>query len=852
MNRAFISLIILVSVLRATATSAAPSISISTTSVQNDANNTVSHTISGLAQGETVTVERFADLNNNGAIDFGEPPLRTFVVQDGVRRTINGIVNGNVPGDDDATANGSIRVDLPFPGVDVFMNRQPGKYIIRVTSASGQATTPFEITAPNLPQHVTGVLKNSSNNANISFGIIVVLVGEGDPYGAIHTDSTGAFNFVAPPGDYVLIPVSDGFIAPMQFVSIPPNQTVTQNLSLTPAPVRVSGKLSDASTGGGLPGVFILAQAGNDQSQLISGALTDSNGNYSFSLTSGSWEVGPLGFFTSQLGYVNEKHSPVLTVASSPITQNISVQKATALIYGKITNPSNAAVAGLSLRGQEQNGGLEAQGRSDANGNYFIGTIAGNWDAFTEGAAASGFREESKSFTLSAATATQWNIQLTSFTAHIRGFVRDTSGNAIPNVTVQGRYNNSQNTSSQSNTAQDGSFDLPVWAGNWTIDLNQDAGYINHDLNLTVVDGVDQNGIIYTVPISTGQISGIVKNSSDQPLSGLFIGANATVGGIDYHAGGETDPTGHYQFPVINGTWNISLSCGDLQSQNLECPQNQFATVNNNSPTVNFILTPFVTTASINGRLVDQNGAALSGFQVGASLQNGGSSRSSNTASDGSFSIPVYAGQWTVQVFDLPNGYISPNLPYTVTDGANINNVQLKLLAADAALTGTLKSASGGAPIAGVRIYANTTVNNVSYGLNFVTTDPSGNFNFAVSRGAWNISADCNDLDTLNFNCASANNIDTASGSAIVNLTAAPKVATPLQIDSPILNQSGQIPIFRFTLHGSPATYDIFGSVDLNSPWNQIMTTTISAGGNSSTPEFNPGANHFFKVQSRP
>src|SRR5687767_13698574 len=167
MDRAF-SLILFLATLLTVSTPAAPSLSLSSPSLQYDANATFTHTITGVASGETITVERFADVNNNGAIDFGEPPLRTFVVKDGVRPTIGGVVNGNVPGDDDASANGAIRIDLPYPGVDAILNRQPGKYVIRVTGASGTGTAPFEITAPNLPQRITGVLKNSSNNANIS------------------------------------------------------------------------------------------------------------------------------------------------------------------------------------------------------------------------------------------------------------------------------------------------------------------------------------------------------------------------------------------------------------------------------------------------------------------------------------------------------------------------------------------------------------------------------------------------------------------------------------------------------------------------------------------------------------
>src|SRR5687768_14230059 len=128
MNRSFSILMALGTFLTA---SAAPTLTLSPTSVAVDANTTITHTITGVANGETVTIERFADVNQNGAVDFGEPALRSFVVKDGVRPTIGGVVNGNVPGDDDAAANGGIRVDLPYPGVDVILNRQPGKYIVR-------------------------------------------------------------------------------------------------------------------------------------------------------------------------------------------------------------------------------------------------------------------------------------------------------------------------------------------------------------------------------------------------------------------------------------------------------------------------------------------------------------------------------------------------------------------------------------------------------------------------------------------------------------------------------------------------------------------------------------------------
>lgn len=102
---------------------AAPSLTLSSSTVAADSTATVVHTISGLANGETVLVERIADLNSDGIIQPTEPSFRSFKVTDGVRPTFGGIVNQNVPGDDDAAVNGTIRVDLFLPGVDPILNR---------------------------------------------------------------------------------------------------------------------------------------------------------------------------------------------------------------------------------------------------------------------------------------------------------------------------------------------------------------------------------------------------------------------------------------------------------------------------------------------------------------------------------------------------------------------------------------------------------------------------------------------------------------------------------------------------------------------------------------------------------
>jgi hypothetical protein len=829
---------------------AAPTLTLSPASVAVDANTIITHTITGLASGETVTIERFADVNQNGAVDFGEPSLRSFVIKDGVRATIAGVVNGNVPGDDDAAANAAIRVDLTYPGIDVILNRQPGKYIVRVTGSSGTATAPFEITPPNLPQRVSGVLKNSANNATIAFGMVVILVGDGEPIGSVRTDATGSFTFIAPAGDYGLVPFADGYAADFQFASIPANQTVTQNLFLIPAPVRVSGKLSDSSTGAGLPSVFALAEQGDGGT--ISGALTDLNGNFAFNVTAGAWQINPLAQFAAQLGYVVDQAGPMISAASSPITQNITARKATALIYGRATDPSNNPVPNLQLRGRQDSPfSVETQGRTSASGDYFIGVLTGPWELNTDGAAGLlGYREVQQNFTIVADTATRADIKLSAATAFVRGRVVNSSGVGIANVRLVGRFESSQQPSTSATTTADGSFELAVWGGNWAFELEED-GYVSPRINRTVVDGVDQT-LNYVVPSPTGQISGSVKNSSGQGISGVFVYAFANINGSEYHSGTETDSNGAFQAPVINGTWSLSLSCDTLQQQNYDCPPNQNATINNNNATINFTLQSFLNTASINGRVVNGTGAAISGIQVGAVRQSTQTSRSGTSQNDGSFRIPVYAGAWDLYVFNLPDGLIASQVSQiTVADGSDVNNVLIKLLTADATITGTVKDTAGAA-IAGVKIYSSSTIDGFNYFPPFSVTDASGAFTLQVSRATWNVMVDCAQLSDRQLRCPSMMSADATSGSATVNfIVQSENAPSQPEIQSPSINLSGQIPIFRFTLSGQPGTYDIYGAPDLNSAWTQIRTTVITAGGNTATPEFDPGAYRFFRVQLR-
>src|SRR5947209_10428978 len=124
----------------------------------NTYNGVITINIGGLTNGEKVLVEKYIDLNGNGAIDAGEPLVDMFEIADGGAMVIGGITNVTVPFDHNS-ATGAITTSLGLVGSLVFEN-MVGHYVYQVASPSGNfapVTALFEITNAALAQSVSGI-----------------------------------------------------------------------------------------------------------------------------------------------------------------------------------------------------------------------------------------------------------------------------------------------------------------------------------------------------------------------------------------------------------------------------------------------------------------------------------------------------------------------------------------------------------------------------------------------------------------------------------------------------------------------------------------------------------------------
>lgn len=565
--------------------------------VTNDFIGKISLAITGVPAGSDVLVERYADANHNGVIDPGEPLMQGFKVRDGAVPTIGGVRNWNVPGDEDGATNGQLNVQLFFPGVDGALGRFEGNYLYRISSPSGAfapVTQSFVVRQKSAAQGLRGRITDAATGAPLTNAAVVLLSGggKGNGLGGTLINSNGYFALFTAPSNYMFWVVQDGYVgnAAAGMATVSAGQFTTANAALVAGTNIVTGRLSDATNGTGLPGIAILAQSSDNHYALT---FTDTNGVFLLKLISGQWN---LSYNDSQLpliGHVSVQGGLQLTVSGNVSNLNLQVPKANALIYGTVTDGQGNPMTGIDLYVSDSLNLFQADGVSfPANGAYCLGILAGSWNLGPnqDTLAGTGYISQGTNVTLNAGQAARADFVLRQVTAHLTGRVLDEFGIPVDFVTLGVNGNNGPWISSQ--TDRNGNFDLGVTAGTWQFSLSdsdaQQRGLVGSTFSVTVADNQTLTNIIYLVRHVSAQITGNVSDDRGHPVAQLGVWANATINGANYNLYVQTDNGGNYQLSVGNGNWSVGLDCNGLQSRGYNCPNSQNVTVSGNSLTVNF------------------------------------------------------------------------------------------------------------------------------------------------------------------------------------------------------------------------------------------------------------------------
>jgi len=578
-------------------------LTISPSVVTNDGFGQITLAISGLSVGQTVIVDKYIDYNGNGVIDpASESLVQSFSVSDGRLPFIGGVRNSSVPGDDDGLTNGQIQVNLAFPGPNSTLDRIAAQYLFRLSDPLGifsPVTNSMTVVQKTYAQGVTGRVFDLAGQP-IGNGPVVYIPPSQSGGGGTVSDADGNFTLYVPAGDYFVMPVKPGFIvdqnmAPLTVVS---NTFVTKNCTNISGSRTLAGRLSDSASGTGLAGLFVQGETMNG---LFALAFTDTSGTYTLPATPEPWRV-KVGSDSglSLLGYVL-LGGKISVDATSGSVSNVNFQfpKATALIYGTVRDNLSNAIPGLHITAQDGSFSYEASALTDVSGRYSLGVFAGNWFARPQNSDASalGLIGDGISVTVTNGQAAQEDISVQRVTAHLRGRIVDNSGSPVSDLElnagrVTGPYQST--TVLYQRTASDGTFDLGVFGGDWFINLEcssaTDRGLVGPSLNLTVVDGVDQNGLVLVARRATNLIMITIQDNNASAVSAAAY-ANQTINGTNYNACSSFDNQGHQIIAVCPGTWQVGLS-GDFSARNYDNPRTQTVSVPGSGLNLSFTLYP--------------------------------------------------------------------------------------------------------------------------------------------------------------------------------------------------------------------------------------------------------------------
>ena len=529
---------------------AAVTFSVTPAAVSNTYTGTITLQIGGLTNTETVVVQKFLDLNTNGVIDGGDWLVQQFNLTDGhAGMVIGGVTNFNVPGDTDGTPNGQITTTLNFQNGDCAQNIV-GNYFYVLSSPVGHfssVTNSFGVTNFPFAQMFTGNVVSNGSSATVPNAVVLLLPPSGAPVAAAAVaNNAGSYTVLVPPGTYTLVAYGSNYVAsssPVLTLGI--GQTLTANLTVTHATSSISGKLVETNNSTGLPGVNLLAQAGNS----LTVAFTDTNGNFTVPVTAGTWAINAS---TDALLVHGCLKSNGIYVNSGTTGATLAVPQATALIYGNVQDNFGNPLPFLEVFTDDTFNQYKTEGFTDTNGNYVLGVIGWTglipidyWNVYAND------DNQLTNYVFSQET-------LTSYINAGQAVLQNFTATLMPPQVTTSALSNGTNDVAYSNSLSASYGQAPY---SWSLV----AGSLPSGLTLTTngwISGTPTTNGIFTFTV---QVTDALSETATQALSltvGLCVATTSLFPGI------EGESFGQYVIPAPDGhgPYSWSLVAGSLPS----------------------------------------------------------------------------------------------------------------------------------------------------------------------------------------------------------------------------------------------------------------------------------------------
>lgn len=648
--------------------------------ITNDYAGKLTITVSGLTPGQTVLVEKIGDLNANGVVNAGEPLLQSSRITDGVRPSIGGVRNLNVPGDEDGAANGQMRIELNYPGTESGLDGIAGKYLVRVSAPAGglaPVTSPLEIRQKVFAQGVKGRITALGTGIPLANAPVVLLPPESNPVTGTFTDATGNYTLYAPPGTYTVLPLAPGHVADFSGqVTLNAGPLATVDLALPAATRTISGKVKDGVSGAGIPGVFIQAQS--DSGQFV-GAFSGGDGTYSVGVLADAWEVTPSSGSLMQAGYLGwQNGTPANAVGDNVANLDLPVDAATALIYGTMKDRQGNPVAGIHLYSDDQANQYDVWGARSLppNADYCLGVRPGSWwvGPDSDALAALGYTGQGTSVTVTASQALRLDFTLGRATARLIGRVLDNLGAPVADIGIYA--DDSQGSHVSTTTDASGNFDLGVFGGTWRLNIPyedaQPRDLLTTDLTLTVADGETLRDITFVAQRATAHLRGRLVDNTGAGVGNLQMGAYNSSQSLWLWT--RTAANGDFDVGVMAGSWSLQLNQDEARARNLIGPSSETLTVVNGVDQNNLVVIAQRATAQISGWVRNAGAEPVANLFIWSSANRNGIRYDLYAVTDGNgnYQLGVFDGEWQLEL-NCGGDRSLQSLGYLCVDPAQIN-----------------------------------------------------------------------------------------------------------------------------------------------------------------------------------
>ncbi len=375
--------------------------------------------------------------------------------------------------------------------------------------------------------------------------------------------------------------------------------------------------------------------------------------------------------------------------APSTVTSPVAATVGTA-IQGTVTGTGGTPLADIEVDVTGAGDwGYEGATGTAADGTYLVHVPPGSYTLyFFDGSSAylSGYYYSSGSGHFSVNEASPVKVTTTDVTGinvqlgighFVKGTVTGTGGTPLADVEVDVSSVSDSGYDGSTWTASDGTYSVDVPRGSYTVYfydwmdtyLNgyySSGGFTLDEDSATPVKVTTSDVTGIDVQLETGQfITGTVTGTGGTPLEDVDVEADS----MSYLASGETDSDGSYWLLVPPDTYELYFSDGSglyLSGYYSSSASGHF-TVDEGSATPVTVTTSDVTGINVRlgtahfimGTVTGTDGTPLSDFEVDAYTAGYAYDGSTTTASDGTYSIDVPAGSYTVYFYDGSGTYFS-------------------------------------------------------------------------------------------------------------------------------------------------------------------------------------------------